>query len=211
MQLRRLFIMPLAAALLLFSGAVRADIITFTDRAAFMAALSNAGTDTYNDIVPLQPYTDMDRVAGPFSYRVSGTGGVLYGAGTADDPWLSTNWPDSTMTFSNFSGGVNALGGFFFGTDLFGNYIPHTTVTLTANDGSITTYTLSDTTTASFVGFISTAPLVSVTLQNTTGTQFWPVANDLTLALAAPVPEPASFALLLCGLPLLGAIARRRR
>jgi hypothetical protein len=210
MELRRLFLVALAVATLLGSSVARADIVTYTDRNAFLAATSNTGTDTFADIVPLQPYGNLNRTAGAYNYSVSGSGGVLYGAGTASDPWLSTNWTDATMTFSNFSGGVNALGGFFFGTDLFGNFTPHTMVTLTANDGSMIVYNLTDTTTSSFIGFISSSPLVSVMLSNVTGQQFWPVANDLVLGMAAPVPEPATYAMLLCALPLLGLASRRR-
>jgi hypothetical protein len=210
MELRRLFLIAMAAAALLGSNAARADIVTYTDRNAFLAATNNQGTDTFSDIVPLQAYGNLDRSAGTYNYSVTGSAGVLYGAGTASDPWLSTNWTDATMTFSNFSGGVNALGGFFFGTDVFGNYTPHTMVTLTASDGSMIVYNLTETTTSTFIGFVSSSPLVSVMLSNVTGQQFWPVANDLVLGMAAPVPEPGTYAMLLFALPLLGLAARRR-
>lgn len=211
MRSRVLCTRPLVVALLLCSAAMaRADIVTYTDRAAFLAAVSNPGTDTFDDLVPLKAYTNLDRQAGAYSYSALGSAGVLYGAGTAADPWLSTNWADATITFSNFSAGVNALGGQFFGTDLWGKYTPNTTVTLVANDGAIVQYTIADTTTDSFVGFVSSAPLLSVTLKNGSGEQFWPTANNLVLAMAAPVPEPAQAAMLLCALPLFGLAARRR-
>jgi hypothetical protein len=41
----------------------------------------------------------------------------------------------------------------------------------------------------------------------------WPTADNLTLAtglVAAPVPEPETYALLLSGLGVLGFVARRR-
>jgi hypothetical protein len=210
MGLRRIYLMALAVAMLLGSSMARADIVTYTDRNAFLAATTHTGTDSFNDIVPMQPYGNLNRTAGPYGYTVTGSAGVLYGAGTAADPWLSTNWTDATMTFSNFTGGVNALGGSFFGTDLFGNFTPHTMATLTAYDGSMIVYNLTESTTSTFIGFVSSAPLVSVMLSNVTGQQFWPVANDLVLGMAAPVPEPATYAMLLCALPLVGLAARRR-
>ena len=39
----------------------------------------------------------------------------------------------------------------------------------------------------------------------------WPTVNNLTMGVAAAVPEPQTFAMLLAGLGFVGFMARRRR
>jgi hypothetical protein len=198
----------LAAAMLMTAVAAHADITIFTNKAAFDAAVTAPGVDTFNDLIVMPYPASLTRSAGGYSYTVSSTDG-LYGAGVPGDSWLSNNTLTQPMVFSNFSGGVTAFGGNFFGSDVSGLFTPGSSVTLTANDGTTSTFTLNNTTTNSFLGFTSTAALVSVSLQSV-GTTNWPTANNLTLAMAAPVPEPGSYAMLLAGVALVG-VARRRR
>jgi hypothetical protein len=202
----------LIAFALLLGGAslARADIVTYTSPHAFQASVTHAGTDTFDDLVPMQAYPTLNRTAGDYSYTATSSALFLYGAGGAADPWLSTNYTDASLTFSNFSGGVTALGGYFFGTDIWGKFKPGTSLTLTASDGSTLNYTLSDTYTGSFLGFVSSSPLVSVTMQKDTADQYWPTVNNLTLGMAMPVPEPGSWAMLMAGLSLAGLAAWRR-
>jgi hypothetical protein len=198
----------LAAAMLMTAVAAHADITVFTDKASFDAAVTAPGVDTFNDLVVMPYPASLTRSAGGYTYTVSSPDG-MYGAGVPGDAWLSNNTLTQPMTFSNFSGGVTAFGGNFFGSDVSGLFVPGTSVTLTANDGTTSTFTLNNTTTNTFLGFTSTAALVNVTL-NSGGTSYWPTANNLTLAMAAPVPEPGSYAMLLAGVALVG-VARRRR
>ena len=194
------------AALLCASAAANADITVYTSQADFLAAVSAPGTDTYDDLT-IAPYgLSLDRNAGAYGYTVSSDNGI-WGAGGPTDYWLSNTTRTDSITFSNFSSGVNAFGGFFFASDIAGQYVPNGDLLLTAADGSTLTYTLSGTTQNSFLGFISDSGLSSVTLQSSPIGNYWPTANNLVLA---AVPEPATYGMFLAGLGFLGVMARRR-
>lgn len=209
MNTQLLSLKPLVlAALLLGATAAQAEITIFTNQSAFNATVTAPGVDTYDDLDIMFYDSPLSRTAGAYSYTASSVGG-LYGAGVPGDHWLSNNNLLDPIVFSGFSAGVTAFGGNFFGSDVNGQFIPNTSVTLTAMDGSTASYTLNNTTTGSFLGFVSDSPLQSVSLTSM-GT-YWPTANNVTLAMAAPVPEPGTYSMLLGGMALLGCAARRRR
>ena len=199
------------AALLCSAAAARADITVYTNQAAFLAATTAQGVDTFDDLEVMSYASPLQRSAGAYTYRASSgpVSDLLFGAGVPGDHWLSNNVRSDSITFSNFCGCVTAVGGNFFGSDITGAFIPGANMILTASDGTTTTTAyLNDTTLTSFLGFVSTTPLSSVVL--TSGGLYWVTANNLTLAMAAPVPEPASYGMLLAGLCLLGGLAVRR-
>jgi hypothetical protein len=199
--------------LLSVSAGAKADVFIYTDRTAFLAALSQPGTDTFNNMPGTELPTPQSRttdVGASYSYQAAaGPTSDFFPAGTAADRWLATNTSDDTITFSNFAPGVQGFGGNFFGTDVSGAFSAGHTVVLTGTDGTVTrTQNVTDATLTSFVGFVSNgAPLTSVTLHNDgTGAVYWATANDVTLA----VPEPATYGMMLAGVGLLGFMIRRR-
>ncbi|MES3021126.1 MAG: PEP-CTERM sorting domain-containing protein [Pseudomonadota bacterium] len=197
------------ALLLSFGAAARAEITVFTSKAEFLAAITGPvqSTDTFDNLAVAAYGETMARMAGGVGYLVDGgIGSAIFGAGgTGGDFWLSTNNAGATMAFSQFSQGVYALGGNFFGSDIAGSFIPNTKVVLSATDGAATrTFTLVNTTTDSFVGFISTQPIRAVTF-HTAGANYWPTANNMTLA----VPEADSYVMLLAGLLVMGWLIKQ--
>lgn len=208
----------LTTALLTAQGAAQAALTVYTSEASFLAALSAAGVDSFDDLDPTAALAQpLNRTAGAYGYSASvGAGGSFWPAGTlGGDAWLGVDQPLDTVTFNAFSGGVNAVGGFFFGSDVYGSFTTAQQISVSASDtgGSLSQALLAPGT-GSFLGFISTGAISS--LQVWVGAQgsgeagVWPTINNLTLGHALAVPEPQTYALLLSGLGLVGWMARRR-
>nr|WP_314542505.1 PEP-CTERM sorting domain-containing protein [uncultured Massilia sp.] len=199
-----------ACAVTMAASAAHADITVFTDRAAFLNAVSGSATDTFEDLTMTETGSPLSRLAGAYTYQVSagpGDGG-FYPSGSGGDIWLSGTMSSDVITFNAFSSGVFGFGGNFFGTDSFGAFMPDRTIVLSAVSGADSeTFTLSNASQDAFVAFLSDRPLTSVSFQNMEddGTVYWAAANNVVMA----VPEPATWSMLLGGLGV-AALARRR-
>jgi len=207
-----------SAVLLLAATAANAAITTYTSQSSYLGAVGNTAVDTFDDLVVDAYDGPLTRNAGAYEYTVGAAPNspVLYGASDdGSDIWLSANNRFDLLTFAP-STPLAGVGGFFFGSDLFGSSTQASYLTLSATDstGATVTFTLDTPQLNSFVGFVSTGSLVSFSV--TAGDQpgVWATVNDLHLSAAAavtPVPEPETYGMMLAGLGLLGAIARRQR
>ncbi|MCA0375537.1 MAG: PEP-CTERM sorting domain-containing protein [Gemmatimonadetes bacterium] len=211
-------LLRLAATLVLVAlpATARAQFAVYTDFASFLAATSNAGTDTFGDLFSGDtPNGPLNRTAGAFAYTANVNTSSFYVNGGLGGTWLSTNVSTDIVTFDGFSPSMFGIGGTFFNTDEMGAEAAGTSLTLTAfTAGGSFTHTLTNPGASSFFGIVATDPFASVTVQSVTPAQgfAWPTVGSLTLA-AAPqvVPEPSTFVLLAVGVVGMVAVARRRR
>lgn len=207
-----------AAALVAVCGVSHASFIIFTTASSFAAATSAPGVDTYAGFsTSVGTPSPINRNAGAYTYTASTSENSFFGAGTTADPWLSTTTALASIKFSSFSGGARAIGGNFFGSNVFGNFSAGD-ITIVANDslGSQWTQTITGATVPSFRGFLSTgtiSSLVVTVVQRAAANDIWPTVDNLTLATAAvaPVPEPEAYALMLAGMGIVGFMARGHR
>jgi hypothetical protein len=201
------------AALVTATASAHAAFTVFTSEASFLAAVTAPGVDTFAGF-PTATLTGspITRSAGPYPYSASSTTS-FFGVGSPANPALSTNTDSDVITFFDL-GAVNAIGGFFFGSDVEGTFV-NATMVLTATDslGAVSTQTI-DTSPTSFVGFVSDGTIASLVVGTEMPGEFiFPTVDNLTIALAAvtPIPEPETWSLLVAGLAALSFGARRKR
>lgn len=204
---------PLAVAALLVGGAAQASVDVYNDEASFLAAIANYATDTFDDLLPTQSYDGpLVRSAGGISYTVSTSpdSPILYGAGSANDAWLSSNIASDFIVFEGFSQPVYAIGAYAFGSDINGLFqgTGITAARVTTADGSTVDLTFRAGT-DNYFGFVSTSAITMFEVKTLfrNANPVWPTVDDLTVA---AVPEPGTYAMLLAGLAAVGFMARRR-
>lgn len=205
------------AALAASTAPTQAAITVYTSLAAFTAATTAPGTDTYTgfSITGSTP-SPIVRTAGAYGYTGSVTTTSFFGAGTTANPWLSTNTATDTITFNTFTGGSQAVGGNFFGSDVSGLFQLGDIVLVATDSSGAVTSTIVGATTSSFRGFVSTTAVTSLTVtsvQPTTGF-LWPTVDNLVFArragVVAAVPESSTWLMMLAGFGLVGGAMRRR-
>jgi hypothetical protein len=205
------------AALIASTAPAQAAITVYTSLAAFTAATTAPGTDTYAGFsITGTTGSPIVRTAGAYGYTGS-TPGDFFGAGTSANPWLSTNIATDTITFNTFTGGSNGVGGNFFGSTIAGTFqAGNITIVATDSSGSVT-QTIVGATTSSFLGFVSDSAVTSLTVtsvQPQTGF-LWPTVDNLVFAKRAgvvqgAVPESSTWLMMLAGFGLVGGAMRRR-
>ena len=197
------------------STSSHAQFVTYNSQATFLAAIMNPGVDTFAGFnTASETATPITRTAGVYGYIAFVTGVEnFFGAGTVRNPSLSTSNSADAITFSDFTGGVGAVGGNFFTTNVDGAFESgDIIVTYTDASGARST-TLRAPTPSSFFGVVSLSRKISslsVSAVQPANDFLFPAIDNLTLAQTI-VPEPETYALLTTGLLGIGFAARRRR
>jgi len=136
----------------------------------------------------------------------STVGGLAHGLWSLEGAESVINSMD--LLVARFTGRpVYAVGGNFYGTDLFGGYVP-SQVILNFGDGTV--YVYENTDIHSFLGFVSTTPIVTLSVDSIrTAGGAAPTLDNFYVG--APIPEPLT--LIGAGLSVgaLGAYLRRRQ
>jgi PEP-CTERM motif len=214
MRTQHLSVLALVAMLSSPSTA-RAQFVTYTSQASFLAAITNPGVDTFTGFSTTSTTASpIARAAGSYGYSASVSANEdFFGVGSAGNPWLSTNTATDAITFAGFTGGVGAVGGNFFGSNIAGEFesgdILVTYVDVTGTQST----TLRAPTTGTFFGVVSLSRAINaftVSAVQPVDNFLWPTVDNLTLG-QTTVPEPGTYALLATGLLAIGIATRRKR
>lgn len=189
---------------------------------ALAAAAASASTTVYNSpasfnaVLAPGSYLETFTQGGIDSGALFSYGGGGYGYDVTADAGASTvyrsgslignNLPNLSLTVTFTSGNVTAVGGQFFITNISDAFQAQS-VSLNLNDGTSVTY-LPTGVADSFRGFVSTVPILSLTMGAPGPGQVYNSLDNLVVGSA--VPEPGSYALMALGLAGLMALRRQR-
>ncbi len=182
-----------AVTAVVLSSTAHASFITFTDRAAWEAAVSGSFSEE----------TFSSGSTTGFSIAEIGSG---HSSGISGGVYHDRTVLDTAYTNYNFSSLINAFGanwdltpgGAGQGLQLFAG-------------GQLVTPQIANTYTGGFFGLVSTTAFSQVSVHSGSFSGVAETHDVDNVVFASSVPEPESYALMLAGLGLMGAVARRRK
>jgi hypothetical protein len=188
----------ISASIVAASLPVRAAIVTYTDRDAFLAALSSSSTDNYNDLTTGFPSSPLSRTISGYTYDAVATNGLHIGSAGGSQV-LSTD-DNESLTLNFTAGAPTAVGGYFFNIDDSLNLL-NRVITVTVNPGASAQSVVTGSAT-NFFGWLDDSGTPFTSLVIAPGAGGFPAAfatvDDLVLGRAAPASVPGP-------LPLIGA------
>ena len=224
MTIRRSFLICMAA-LISTAGSSRASTVLYTDRAEFESKLIAPTTIDFNDqVIPPDLYTNYAPYPGG-TVTLAGvtftakTDAYLYAVDPAYAPGTYGLGDGVVLSWQYNVGASNELRidlpadtlavGFDFGKSLGSD-----SFRFRFTMANLESFELDSQAAAAFAGFISDSPLQKLLIyvpENSIGQLDRFVFASQVNSGNVPVPEPASIALTVCGLGLLGAYRRRQR
>lgn len=200
-----------AAALSIASSAI-AQPTPFTNSTAFFNAITASNyTENFNSFSGgTTNASPLNFSNNGFQYRAQTGFGPFYILNSASpDFWLST-FEVTTITFTNISPNVTAIGGNFFATDYNSGYT-NTQIGLRFVFADSTSYSTNYTPSgpSSYFGITYNTNITALIVSNVAPAAEYMTVNNLTVGV---VPEPSTYALLgLAAAGFAGYVIRRRR
>ena len=210
----------LAATLLtLTAAAAQASLITYTNKAAFLAAAGSLSTETFSSATVGTSTANYSGSFSNFTLTSVANGdksgiatGTIAGADNISIPssftgqnfygWGNSNGGAGPTTTFTFTSGITAFGFDWFNTDMSDRY------SVTVNSQSTVVFNYAS---SGFFGVIDTAGFTSATIQTANyGGYLSTMGLDNVLTSNNSVPEPTSAALIALGLAGLGMRRRQK-
>ena len=200
-----------AVGVMALASSAHAAVVEYTSQSDFDAAVPTATTFGFHahGVISLEPNTVSFRGLS-FQDNVTAddaaTGGspMLFLVDHHDGPTYGKDFLSYENTQPEISAEILSAGTTAIGFN-FGSFIPTGSATLTLSTGD--SFVITPTSTAAFIGFTSTSPITSVTVDYPNSFAF----DLVSVSVLGAVPEPATWAMMLLGLGGLGAAMRSRR